>query len=143
MHGVYATSSGEVAEDHLVGADADNRAVNHKELLDGLTLLKTQDVCCNPEIGNGRIPGTRDGAERREEEVVDSANEDGCECNGGGSEEKVVREPRDGGKGRRFHCGEDRVSKINMVYEEEPASLQGRSGCRLAVGIVGGKEEVG
>ena len=53
-------------------------------------------MCCNPEIGDGRVPGARDCAERGQEEVVDGAKEDVRECDGGCNENKVVGKPRDG-----------------------------------------------
>jgi hypothetical protein len=43
-------------------------------------------VKCEPEVGNGIIPGTRDHAERRQEKVVEDADKETGK-NGGGSSE--------------------------------------------------------
>jgi hypothetical protein len=53
-------------------------------------------VCCNPEIGDGRVPGARDRAERRQEEVVNGAEEDVRESDRSCNENDVVGKPRDG-----------------------------------------------
>lgn len=53
-------------------------------------------MCCDPEIGDGRIPGARDRAKRRQEEVVDGPKEDVGEGDRSCDEDDVVRKPRDG-----------------------------------------------
>jgi hypothetical protein len=76
--------SREIAKDHLVGPYSDDRTVNLEELLNCLALTETEDVKCEPEVGNGIIPRARDRAERRQKNVVEDAEKEVGE-NGGGS----------------------------------------------------------
>jgi hypothetical protein len=48
-----------ITENHLGGYYSDDRTVNLEEFLDCLTLTETetQNVKCEPEVGNGIIPG--------------------------------------------------------------------------------------
>ena len=71
-------------------------------------------MCCDPKVGDGRVPGARDCAERRQEEVVDGAEEDVREGNGGYDEDNVVRKPRDGEGDCRSHCVETIQGSADM-----------------------------
>ena len=61
-------------------------------------------MCCDPEIGDGRIPGARDCAERRQEKVIECAEEDVREEERCSDENNVVGEPRWVEGGGRRHC---------------------------------------
>lgn len=63
VDGVDVSHAGEVIEDDLIGADADDRAVLLEQRVDSLALLETEDVVGDPEVGDGSVPRARDGAE--------------------------------------------------------------------------------
>jgi hypothetical protein len=76
VYGIDATHCGEVAKDDLVWTYSDHGTIGVEELLYDLALSEAENVCCHPGVRDGRIPGARDCAERRQEEVVDGAEED-------------------------------------------------------------------
>ena len=86
MDGIHVPHSRNITKNHLVGSHSDDRTVDLEEFLDCFTLAETEDVKCEPEIGSGIIPGTRDRAERRQEKVVEGADKETGK-NGGGSGE--------------------------------------------------------
>jgi len=49
-HRVYGVHGKEIAEDDLIGSDADYGAVDFEEFLDGLTFLEAEYVCCEPKV---------------------------------------------------------------------------------------------
>jgi hypothetical protein len=86
VDGIHAPHSRNITKNHLVGSHSDDRTVNLEEFLDCFTLTETEDVKCEPEIGNGIIPGTRDRAERRQEKVVEDAEKETGKKGGGSGE---------------------------------------------------------
>ena len=76
MDGIHVPHSRNITKNHLVGSYPDDRTVNLEEFLYCLTLTETEDVKCEPEVGNGIIPRTRDRAERRQEKVVEDADKE-------------------------------------------------------------------
>lgn len=73
---VHATRSGQVAENHLVRTNTNDRTIRLKQRMNRLALLQSNDVIRHPRIGYSRVPWPRDSAEGREEEVVDGAEQD-------------------------------------------------------------------
>ena len=63
--------------------------------MDDLALSKAEDMRSDPQIGDGRIPGAWDSAERGQEKIVDRAKKHECEGDESWDEEEVVRRPRD------------------------------------------------
>lgn len=55
-HAIDAPHGTHVAEDDLIGADAYDRSVFCKKGVNGLALLKSEDVGCKPKVGNRRVP---------------------------------------------------------------------------------------
>ena len=82
---VDGTHGGEIAEDDLVGANADDGTVALKESLHSHALLQASDVGGEPEVRDGRIPRAGDGCQGREAELVYA----------GGAEEEERREDRE------------------------------------------------
>ena len=71
VYAVDAAHGGDVAEDDLVGADADDGAVLVKEIVDDAALAHADDVCGDPKVGDGGVPGAGEGGEGREEDAVE------------------------------------------------------------------------
>jgi len=82
-----------IAENNLVGADANNRAVRFKEILDRLALFQTYNMRREPEVADGCIPRPRNHTQRGEEKVVDSAESEVEKQDGEAKGEEAVREP--------------------------------------------------
>lgn len=104
---IDASHGGEVTERDLVGADADHGPVLFEKLLHGPALLHAQHVCRDPEVGDGGIPRTGDGGERREEDSVDGGSGDIAHGEGYRKEDYVccAERERRGGVDREC-CGE-------------------------------------
>lgn len=94
MHGVDATHRCDVPKDNLAGADADDGAVDFKEVLNCLALLEPENMCGEPNIGDGGVPRAGDSAERRPEEIVYHTDGDVREGGRGGNEKKGRRKDR-------------------------------------------------
>jgi hypothetical protein len=76
VDGIHVRHSRNVTKNNLVGSYSDDRTVNLKEVLNCLALTETDNVNCKPKVGNGKMPGTRDRAERRQEKVVKEAEKE-------------------------------------------------------------------
>ena len=90
MNGIHVPHRRNITKNHLVGSYSDDRTVNLEKFLNCLTLTETEDVKCEPKVGNGKIPRTRDRAERREEKVVEDADKEVDGEGEGSGEEEVV-----------------------------------------------------
>ena len=77
MYTVNASHTCDVTEGDLVGADTDDRTIFLKERLNGAALLEANDVCRDPKIGDGCIPGAGYGGEGREEDPINGESNDG------------------------------------------------------------------
>ena len=86
MDGIHVPHSRKVTKNNLVGSYSDDRTVNLKKFLNCLALTETENVKCEPKVGNGKMPGTRDRAERRQEKVVKGAEKEVGEYGGGNGE---------------------------------------------------------
>jgi hypothetical protein len=86
VDGIHVPHSRNITKNDLVGPYSDDRTINLEEFVNCFTLTETEDMKCEPKVGNGKIPRTRDRAERRQKKVVEDADKEVGE-NGGGSGE--------------------------------------------------------
>ena len=109
VDGIYASDGCDVLEYHLAGTDAHNWAVFLEQTVICLALLETEDMGCDPEIRDRRVPWAGYRTEWGDEELVYRAG-DGVEKERCGEEEEgVVGYPRkgEGGESCKVHSDDD------------------------------------
>lgn len=126
MDGVDAAHSSDVPKDDFVWTDTNNRTVDFEKVLDCLALLKTEDVCSKPKVGDGGVPRAGDSAKGRPEEIVYYTNGEVGKWGGGGGEKKGGRKDRgehnakeSGYRGRKKRVEGERDDELRCLYSSK------------------------
>ena len=93
MGRVHVTHGRNITKNDLVGTDANNGTIRFEEFLNRLALSKTKYVCGQPKVGDGIVPWTGYRAQRRQEKIVDSLDNQACECDRAANDGEIMAKP--------------------------------------------------